>query len=107
MMKFGQIYLRNMKKIKYSIASEKDLANIFIIIYQDKQNVAKEYLLKIKGYIELLKTSPEMRKDCIESGFNRDCRVLYYKNYTILYKIYKTHISIKRVLNSKQNYKGK
>ena len=107
MMKFGQIYLRNMKKIKYSIASEKDLANIFIIIYQDKQNVAKEYLLKIKDYIELLKTSPEMGKNCIESGFNRDCRVVYYKNYTILYKIYKTHISIKRVLNSKQNYKGK
>ena len=96
-----------MKKIKYSNISQKDLATIFIRIYADKPNIAKEYLSKIKNYIELLELNPEMGKDCKESGFNRDCRVLYYKNYTILYKNLKTHISIKRVLSSKQNNKGK
>ena len=48
-----------------------------------------------------------MGKDCKESGFKRDCRVLYYKNYTILYKVNINHITIKRVINTKQNYKGK
>ena len=96
-----------MKKIKYTKTSQKDLAKIFVIIYTDKPLSAKEYLLKIKEYIELLEMNPEMGKDCKESGFNRDCRVLYYRNYTILYKINKTHISVKRIINTKQNYKGK
>ena len=95
-----------MIKLKYTKRSNKDLEAIFIVIYQDKQNSAREYLLKIKNYIALLEENPEMGKDCKESGFNRECRVLYYKNYTILYKIYKTHISIKRVLSSKQKIKG-
>ena len=106
MKKFGQTYLQNMIKIKYLKASQNDLADIFTLIYKDKPNSAKEYLLKIKKYIELLEENPEMGKDCKESGFHRDCRVLYYKNYTILYTINKTYISIKRILSSKQNNKG-
>jgi plasmid stabilization system protein ParE len=95
-----------MKKIKYLKASILDLENIFQIIYNDKQNAAKEYLVKLKKFIELLEMNPKMGKDCWESGFNRDCRVIYYKNYIILYKVNKTYISIKRVLSSKQNNKG-
>ena len=107
MKRFGLRYLQNMTKVKYTKKSQNDLESIFMLIYQDKPNSAKEYLLKIKNYINLLELNSEMGKDCKESGFNRECRVLYYKNYTILYKITKTHISVKRVLSSKQNYKGK
>jgi len=83
-----------------------DLEQIFYIISLDKPMAANAYVEKIRNYIKLLSVTPEMGKDCKESGFNRECRVLYYKNYTILYKIYKTHISIKRVLSSKQKIKG-
>ena len=96
-----------MKIIKIDKKAKKDLDIIFEIIYADKPNAAKTYLKKILSYIQLLKQSPEMGKRCQESGFKRECRVLYYKNYTILYKVYKTHISIKRIINTKQNYKGK
>ena len=93
--------------IKYSKQSQIDLENIYNLILKDKKSAADNFINKIDYYLSLLKTSPEMGKDCKESGFNRDCRVLYYKNYTILYKLYQTHITIIRVLNSKQNYKGK
>lgn len=85
----------------------KDLESIFKIISQDKLTAANEYIEKIRSYIKLLENNPEMGKDCKASGFKRDCRVLFYGNYTILYKMNKTHISIKRVINTKQNYKGK
>ena len=96
-----------MTSIKYDKKATSDLEKIYLLILKDKKSAADNFVNKIDKYLSLLLTSPEMGKDCKESGFNRDCRVLYYKNYTILYKIYKTHISIKRVLNSKQNYKGK
>jgi len=92
--------------IKYDKKASQDLENIYLTILQDKKSVADRFVNKIDNYILLLKTNPKMGKDCKESGFNRDCRVLYYKNYTILYKINTTHISIKRILSSKQNNKG-
>ena len=96
-----------MISIRYSKNAEIDLENIYNIIVKDKKRAADNFINEIDRYISLLETMPEMGKDCRKSGFNRDCRVLYYKNYTILYKINKTHISIKRILSSKQNYKGK
>ena len=96
-----------MKKIKYTKVSQNDLSDIFTLIYADKPLSAKEYLLKLKEYIELLGISPEMGVDCKKKGYKRECRALFYGNYTVFYKIYQTHISIQRVINSKQNYKGK
>ncbi len=96
-----------MTLIKLDKSALKDLEYIFKRINEDKPSIANEYIEKIRSYIKLLETNPEMGKDCKESGFNRDCRVLFYGNYTILYKINKTQISIKRVINTKQNYKGK
>ena len=95
-----------MISIRLDTKALKDLEQIFYIISLDKPMAASAYVEKIRDYIKLLSITPEMGKDCKESGFNRECRVLYYKNYTILYKIYKTHISIKRVLSSKQKIKG-
>ncbi len=96
-----------MISIKYDKRATQDLEELYLLILEDKKSVADNFIYKIDNYISLLKINPEMGKDCRESGFSRDCRVLYYKNYTILYKITKTHISIKRVMSSKQNYKGK
>jgi len=95
-----------MTSVRYDKQASRDLEKLYLIILEDKKSAADRFINKIDNYLSLLKTNPEMGKDCKESGFKRDCRVLYYKNYTILYKIYKTHISIKRVLSSKQNYKG-
>ena len=95
-----------MALIKYDKKATFDLESIYLLILKDKKNAADEFVNQIDKYISLLEENPEMGKDCKESGFNRDCRVLYYKNYTILYKIYKTHISINRILSSKQNNKG-
>ncbi len=95
-----------MISIRYDNRANKDLEVIYLTILEDKKNAAAEFINKIDNYIKLLETNPEMGKECRASGFNRDCRVLYYENYTILYKIHKEHISIKRVLSSKQNNKG-
>jgi plasmid stabilization system protein ParE len=95
-----------MTYIKLDKKALDDLEDIFKVIALDKPMAANAYIEKLRNYIKLLSITPEMGKECRKSGFKRDCRVLYYKNYAILYKINKTHISIKRVLNSKQNYKG-
>jgi len=96
-----------MTLIKYDKKATLDLEEIYIIISEDKKSAADTFINKIDQYISLLEINPEMGKDCKQSGFNRECRVLIYGNYTILYKINKTHISIKRIINTKQNYKGK
>ena len=96
-----------MIKIKYTKIASKDLDKIFSIIYEDKPTSAKVYLLKMKAYIELLALNPFMGKDCYEKGFKKECRVVVYDgNYMIFYKIYTRHITIQRILNTKQNYKG-
>jgi len=91
--------------IKYDLRAIRDLELIYENIFKDKESVAKNFIDKIDDFISLLSINPELGKDCRKKGLERDCRVLYFENYTILYKIYKTHISIKRVLNSKQNIK--
>jgi len=93
--------------IKYDKKATLDLEEIYITILKDKKSAADAFINKIDKYISLLGINPKMGKDCKESGLERECRVLFYGNYTILYKINKTHISIKRVINTKQNYKGK
>ena len=107
MKRFGIDFLQNMIKIKYTKNANKDLDKIFITIYKDKPTSAKEYLLKMKAYVELLGTNPFMGQDCHEKGLKKECRVLVYdKHYMIVYKVYTRHISIQRILNTKQNYKG-
>ena len=106
MKRSGNSCFKNMILIKYTKIAQKDLVKVFTVIYNDKQNTAKEYLVKMKKNIELLSYNPEMGVDCKKKSFKGDCRVLYYENYMILYKIYKNYISIKRVINTKQNYKG-
>lgn len=94
-----------MISIRYNKQAQNDLENIYETIAKDKKMAADSFVNKIDTYIKLLSTTPEMGKECKKSGIERDCRVIYYKNYTILYKIYKTHVSIKRVISSKQNIK--
>ena len=96
-----------MLSIRVSKKAKTDLDEIFNLILLDKPMVAKEYIAKLLEYMQLLKLNPEMGIDCKQKGFNRDCRVLYYGNYTILYRVAISHISIQRVINTKQNYKGK
>ena len=92
--------------IKYNKKAITDLENIYLKISEDKKSIANKFIHEINEFILLLKINPEMGKDCQKKGLKQDCRILFYRNYTILYKINKTHISIKRVINTKQNYKG-
>jgi plasmid stabilization system protein ParE len=95
-----------MLSIRYTKRAVADLENIYLIIAQDKKSVAASFVNKIDAYILLLKTNPKMGKDCRQKGYDRDCRVLFYDSYAIFYKIYKNHISVQRIINTKQNYKG-
>lgn len=90
--------------VKLSKLALKDLENIFEIISKDKPSTASEYIERIRSFMKLLEINPKMSMDCKDKVQNKDCRVLFYENYTILYKIYESHISIKRVINTKQNY---
>jgi plasmid stabilization system protein ParE len=81
--------------IRYTKRAVADLENIYLIIAQDKKSVVASFVNKIDAYILLLKTNPKMGKDC---------RVLFYDSYAIFYKIYKNHISVQRIINTKQNY---
>ena len=95
-----------MISIRYTKKAKTDLEDIYLLIHKDKKSIADKFINKIDKFIMLLKTNPEMGKDCKEKGLQQDCRVLYYKSYMILYKISKTQIIIQRVINTKQNYKG-
>ncbi len=95
-----------MTLIRYNKKALKDLDDIYLSIAKDKKSVADEFINQIDDYISLLNANPKMGKDCHKKGLTRDCRALIYGNYMILYKIYANHISIQRVINTKQNYKG-
>jgi len=92
--------------IKYDKNAINDLDNIYLTIAKDKVSVAKKFVNDVDEYILLLKTNPEMGIECKNKGIEQECRVLIYGNYMILYKIHKNYISIKRIINTKQNYKG-
>ena len=92
--------------IKYDKNAIQDLDNIYLTIAKDKKSAAIKFIDDIDKYILLLKINPELGMDCRKKGLNRDCRVLVYRSYMILYKIYKNHISIKRIINTKQHNKG-
>ena len=96
-----------MISIKYNKKALEDLDSIYINIAKDKKSVADSFINKIDNFISLLKANPFMGKDCHEKGLKKECRVLVYdKHYMIVYKVYTRHISIQRILNTKQNYKG-
>ncbi len=95
-----------MISIRYNKKAKDDLENIYLTIRKDKKSVADEFIGKIDEYILLLSSNPKMGKECRYKGLKQDCRVLFFKSYMIVYGLYKTHISIKRIINTKQNYKG-
>ena len=66
-----------MTLIKYDKKAALDLEELYVVVAQDKKSAADKFINAIDKYV------------------------------SFLYKIYKTHISVKRVINSKQNYKGK
>jgi len=94
-----------MTLIKYNKKAQQDLEDIYLHILKDKKAAADLFVNKIDKYISLLSNNQKMGKECTKIGLKKDCRVLYYKSYMILYKIYTNHISIKRIINTKQNYK--
>ena len=96
-----------MTLIKYSKRALADLESIYLTIFKDKKSVADNFINKIDNYIALLESNPFMGKDCRKKGFKKDCRVIIYDaHYMIFYKITTQYITIQRVVNTKQNYKG-
>ena len=84
-----------------------DLRKLFTTIYDDKPGVAHEYTKKIESYILLLESNPRMGKECQYKNLQKKCRVIYYDNYQIIYRIVNEElIRVLRILNTKQNYKG-
>ncbi len=95
-------------EIRLNKSALTDLSKIFDIIYRDKPSVAREYVTKIQTYIHLLETNPKMGKECKYKNIQHECRVIYYDNYRIIYKIVNDElIRILKINNTKQNNKGK
>ena len=53
-----------MLEIKYTKTAFNDLDKIFKLIFEDKKNVAIEYINKLRKYIKLLEKNPYMGVDC-------------------------------------------
>ena len=53
-----------MPEIKYTKTAFNDLDKIFKLIFEDKKNVAIEYINKLRKYIKLLEENPYMGVDC-------------------------------------------
>ena len=53
-----------MLEIKYTKTAFNDLDKIFKLIFEDKKNVAIEYINKLRKYIKLLEENPYMGVDC-------------------------------------------
>lgn len=95
-------------EIRLNKSALTDLSKIFNTIYMDKPTVATEYVTKIQTYIHLLETNSKMGKECKYKNIEHNCRVMYYDNYRIIYRIVNEKlIRILKINNTKQNNKGK
>ena len=59
-----------MLEIKYTKTAFNDLDKIFKLIFEDKKNVAIEYINKLRKYIKLLEENPYMGLDCKNKNHN-------------------------------------
>ena len=91
-----------MLEIKYTKTAFNDLDKIFKLIFEDKKNVAIEYINKLRKYIKLLEKNPYMGVDCKNKHRNKKCRIIIFENYNIYYSIEKDYIKILKIINAKQ-----
>ena len=91
-----------MLEIKYTKTAFNDLDKIFKLIFEDKKNVAIEYINKLRKYIKLLEENPYMGVDCKNININKKCRIIIFESYNIYYSIEKDYIKILKIINAKQ-----
>lgn len=91
-----------MLEIKYTKTAFNDLDKIFKLIFEDKKNVAIEYINKLRKYIKLLEENPYMGVDCKNKHINKKCRIIIFESYNIYYSIEKDYIKILKIINAKQ-----
>ena len=89
-----------MLEIKYTKTAFNDLDKIFKLIFEDKKNVAIEYINKLRIYIKLLEENPYIGVDC--KNINKKCRIIIFESYNIYYSIEKDYIKILKIINAKQ-----
>ena len=66
-----------MLEIKYTKTAFNDLDKIFKLIFEDKKNVAIEYINKLRKYIKLLEENPYMGVDCKNKNIkNYKCKTI-------------------------------
>ncbi len=95
-----------MMSLKYYKKALEDIEEIFIYIFQDKPDTAKQYIKNLRKRIEILHFFPNLGQDCKTKMINKKCKVLALDNFLIFYKVNGDVVTIQRVLNQKQNYKG-
>ena len=95
-----------MLEIKYTKTAFNDLDKIFKLIFEDKKNVAIEYINKLRKYIKLLEENPYMGVDCKNKNINKKCRIIIFESYNIYYSIEKDYIKMfgKRMANDQMKY---
>jgi len=63
-------------------------------------------LLSISINFNLLSTNPYLGVKCHTKNIDKDCRVLIFQNYLIIYEVTQNSIIIARILNSRQDYQN-
>ncbi|MFY4808204.1 type II toxin-antitoxin system RelE/ParE family toxin [Aliarcobacter butzleri] len=91
-----------MLEIKYTKTAFNDLDKIFKLIFEDKKNIAIEYINKLRKHIKLLEENPYMSVDCKNKNINKKCRIIIFESYNIYYNIEKDYIKILKIINAKQ-----
>ena len=91
-----------MLEIKYTKTAFNDLDKIFKLIFEDKKNIAIEYINKLRKYIKLIEKNPYMGLDCKNININKKCRIIIFESYNIYYSIEKDYIKILKIINAKQ-----
>ena len=98
-----------MHSIKYSNQAEIDLYDVLDYIAKNSKTNAINYLSKFEDEIELLQLNPYMGTDCKNKLINRDCRMLMFESYIIIYQVNidLKEIFIVRIFHGSANYTDK
>ena len=98
-----------MFSVKYSNQAEIDLEDAISHIAKESVQNALGYLKNYENKIDLLRLNPHMGVECKNKLIKRDCRVLVYESYIIIYQVDESldQIFIIRIYHSSVDYANK
>ena len=94
------------RKIEFSITALNDLDEIYDYIFLDSFNIAtaKNFVLNVINYCEILRDNPELGKELFLMNKKTKYRYIVYKKYMIFYVLKEDTPIIYRVIKSRRDY---